>query len=115
MQAEEIDRVLDSNPRIIRHFQSVTMQRNTVTFLQGPTLAAIEDVHDGGCPETRRIVQRALFRAGHTGKVLFATGDDIVVFTSGLDDEFEGRGEIQYMPAQMEAMMRSRIAAREHQ
>ena len=86
-----------------------------MTFIRDLALAAIDDVHDASCPETRRIVQRALFRAGHTGKVLFATGDDIVVFTSGLDDEFEGRGEIQYMPAQMEAMMRSRIAAREHQ
>ena len=113
MQAEEIDRVLANNPHIIRNFQRLMMQRGTVTFIRDLALAAIDDVHDESCPETRRIVQRALFRAGHTGKVLFATGDDIVVFTSGLDDEFEIRDEIQHMSAQMEAIMWSRIVARE--
>ena len=36
-----------------------------------------------------------------------------MVFTTGLDDEFQGRGEIMYMSAEMEAIMWSRIAAHE--
>ena len=111
MQAEEIDRVLTDNPHIIRTFQRIMMKPNSVTFIQGETLAQIDDVHDGGCPESRRIVQRALFRAGHTKKIAFATGDVPVVLTTGLDDELEGRGEILYMPAEMEATMWSRIEA----
>ena len=111
MQAEEIDRVLTDNPHIIITFQRIMMNPNSVTFNQGQTLAQIDSVHDGGCQETRRIVQRALFRAGHPKKIAFATGDVPVVLTTALEDELEGRGEILYMPAEMEATMWSRIEA----
>ena len=112
MQAEEIDRVLTDNPHIIRTFQRIMMEPKSLSFIQGQLLAQIDDVHDGGCPESRRIVQRALFRAGHTKQVVFARGGDVpVVLTTGLDDELEGRGEILYMPAEMEATMWSRIEA----
>ena len=114
LQAEEIDRVLDSNPRIIRHFQSVTMQRGDTTFLHGPMLAAVQDIHDGGCPDTRRIVQRALFRAGHTNINAFATGQVIAWLTTGILDQLgEGRGEIIYLTAVMEAQLWRGVAARE--
>ena len=114
LQAEEIDRILDSNPHIIRHFQSVTMQRGDTTFLHGPTLAAVQDVHDGGCPDTRRIVQRALFRAGHTNIIAFATGHVIEWLTTGIPDQWaKGRGEIIYLTAVMEAQLWRGVAARE--
>ena len=110
-EAEAIDRVLTDNPHIIRTFQLIMMPQNSVSVIQGQTLEQIESVHDGGIPETRRIVQRALFRAGHPKKIAFAHGDVPVVLTTGPDDELEGRGEILYMPAEMEAKMWSRIAA----
>jgi hypothetical protein len=117
LQAEEIDRILDSNPHIIRHFQGVTMQRGDTTFLHGPTLAAVQDVHDGGFPDTRRIVQRALFRAGHRNVMAFATGafrpHVIGWFTTGILDRAEGRGEIIYLTAVMEAQLWRGVAARE--
>ena len=114
LQAEEIDRILNGNPRIIGHFQSVTMQRGCTTFLHGPTLAAVQDVHDGGCPDTRRIVQRALFRAGHTNIIAFATGHVIGWLTTGILDQWaEGRGEIIYLTAVMEAQLWRGVAARE--
>ena len=113
LQAEEIDRILNGNPRIIGHFQSVTMQRGDTTFLHGPTLAAVQDVHDGGCPDTRRIVQRALFRAGHTNIIAFATGHVIGWLTTGILDREEGRGEIIYMTPVMEAKMWRSVASRE--
>ena len=94
MSAEEIDRVLDYNPDIIREFQRLVMQRNTATFIPDLALAADDGVHDAGCPQTRRIVQRALYRAGHTKQIVFSTGPVMVVLTTGLDDEAEGRGEI---------------------
>ena len=117
LQAEEIDRILDSNPHIIRHFQSVTMQRGDTTFLHGPTLAAVQDVHDGGCPDTRRIVQRALFRAGHRNVMAFATGafrpHVIGWLTTGILDREEGRGEIIYLTPVIEASMWRSVASRE--
>ena len=112
MQAEEIDRVLTDNPHIIFQFQRIMMPQNSLSVIQGQLLEHIESVHDGGIPETRRIVQRALFRAGHTKQIAFARGGDVpVVLTTALEDELEGRGEILYMPAEMEATMWSRIAA----
>ena len=112
MSAEEIDRVLDDNLDIIREFQRLVMERNTVTFIPDLALAADDGVHDAGCPQTRRIVQRAMYRAGHTKQIVFSTGPVMVVATIGLDDEAEGRGEIIYMPADMEAKMWTRIATR---
>ena len=90
------------------------MQRGDMSFLHGPTLAAVQDVHDGGFPDTRRIVQRALFRAGHTNIVAFATGHVIGWLTTGMLDQWaEGRGEIIYLTAVMEAQLWRGVAARE--
>ena len=115
LQAEEIDRILSGNPRIIGHFQSVTMQRGDMSFLHGPTLTAVQDVHDGGCPDTRRIVQRALFRAGHTNIIAFATTGHVIAWlTTGMLDQWaEGRGEIIYLNPVMEAKMWRSVASRE--
>ena len=110
---EMIDRVLDSNLRIIRHFQSVPMQQGTTTFFDGPMLTWVQNIHDGGCPHTRRIVQRALFRAGHTNLHAFATGHVIAWLTTGILDQGEGRGEIIYLTPRMEAILWRGVAARE--
>ena len=110
---EMIDRVLDSNLRIIRHFQSVPMQQGTTTFFDGPMLTWVQNIHDGGCPHTRRIVQRALFRAGHTNLLTFATGHVIAWLTTGILDQGEGRGEIIYLTPRMEAILWRGVAARE--
>ena len=110
---EMIDRVLDSNLRIIRHFQSVPMQQGTTTFFHGPMLTWVQDIHDGGCPHTRRIVQRALFRAGHTNINVFVTGHAIAFVTTSIEDtSAEGRGEVRYLNAEREAQLWSRVAAR---
>ena len=88
-----------------------------MTFLHGPTLAAVQDVHDGGCPDTRRIVQRALFRAGHRNVMAFATGafrpHVIGWLTTGILDREEGRGAIIYLTPVIEASMWRSVASRE--
>ena len=112
IEDHEIDRLLDDHPHIIRQFQSLTMEPTTVTFVQGASLAAILDVHDGGWPLTRQIVQRAMFRAGHTTINVFVTAPVIAFVTSIEDTSAEGRGEVRYLNAEREAQLWSRLAAR---
>ena len=109
---EMIDRVLDSNLRIIRHFQTIPMEQGTTTFFHGPMLTWVQNIHDGGCPHTRRIVQRALFRAGHTNLHAFATGHVIAWLTTSIPDQGEGRGEIIYLTPRMEETLWRNVAAR---
>ena len=115
MQAEYIDGVLDSNPHIIRRFQNSVMQRGSVTVITDLALAASDLGPELCMCILRRIVQRAIFRAGHTGRVVFARRDDIVVYMFDFDDDFEGRGELLYMPDRMVPIWWSLFAAREHQ
>ena len=113
IEDHEIDRLLDDHPHIIRQFQSLTMEPTTMTFVQGASLAAILDVHDGGWPLTRQIVQRAMFRAGHTTINVFVTAPVIAFVTTSIEDtSAEGRGEVRYLNAEREAQLWSRLAAR---
>ena len=113
IEDHEIDRLLDDHPHIIRQFQSLTMEPTTVTFVQGASLAAILDVHDGGPALTRQIVQRAVYRAGHTTINVFVTAPIIAFLTTSVEDtNAEGRGEVRYLNAEMEARLFGRVAAR---
>ena len=112
IEDHEIDRLLDDHPHIIRQFQS-PIEPATMTFVQGASLAAILDVHDGGWPLTRQIVQRAIFRAGHTTINVFVTAPIIAFVTTSIEDtSAEGRGEVRYLNAEREAQLWSRLAAR---
>ena len=97
---DEIDRVLDGYPHIVAGLQQLQLLRGDVSVIGPPLLP--DDL-----PEPRRVVQRALFRAGHTTRVLFLTGDAVVVFMTGLPDEDCGMGRIMYASPDMETRFRS--------
>ena len=96
------------------------MPHQSVTVIDPPLLPTANDIHVSTfdihvSTIHRALVQRAIFRAGYTTKVVFMEGDPVMVYMTGLPELHRGFSAVQYVHPAFEATLRNRMAAFEDQ
>jgi hypothetical protein len=100
----EIDRLLEDDMRaLVSAFVELPMESGDVTVVQPHLLQ-----HGHTTVEPYRIVQRAVYMAGHTTKIMFIPcGDKVVFLTSGVPDGDAGFGAIMHAPDFVQSRIRA--------
>ena len=105
MKADEIDRELDAYPHMLAHIQQIPMPLGSVTVFGPPFLPTADDIHTSTLH--RALVQRAIYRAGYTTRVVFMTGDPVMVVMTDEPELHHGLSAVVYVPPAVEATLRN--------
>ena len=109
MLADDIDTVLDAYPHVVAHIQSITMTPGSVTVFDPPCLPTVFGPPWGVAILQRGFVQRAIYRAGYTTRVVFMRGDPVMVCMTDEPELNRGLSAVVYVPLAFEATLRNRM------
>ena len=109
MQAHDIDRVLDGYPRLVAHIWQIEMTPGSVTVFGTPILPTLlgPPLYVGFLQ--RGFLQRAIYRAGYTTRVVFMRGDPVMVCMGDEPELNRGFGAVEYVSRTFEATLRNRM------